>query len=112
MKLTFEITWELTETDGNMPEIETARKAIEDAVKTRCLVEFGEPDIAPYTTRLLQEQVFIEGVDDPVHIRLFGVDERVSEREAGDVTKMVEQLKEAQQRWLWWNSTFYGEEGG
>jgi len=75
MKLTLEITWELTEVDGTMPELQTARRAIDDVLRKRRLAEVGEPDIPPYTTRLLQEQVFIEGVDEPVYIRLFGIDE-------------------------------------
>lgn len=75
MKLTLEITWELTEADGTMPEFETARKAIEDVLAKQRLVEVGEPDIPPYTTRLLCETVHIEGLDEAIHIRIFGVDE-------------------------------------
>ena len=75
MKLTLEITWELTEVDGTMPELQTARRAIDDVLRKRRLAEVGEPDIPPYTTRLLCETVHIQGIEEPIHIRIFGTDE-------------------------------------
>jgi len=78
MKLTVKLTWELTEPDGNMPEFQTARKAIEDVLEERCLVEAKGPNVPPYVTHPLCEQVYIEGEEEPIYIRIFGVDELTS----------------------------------
>jgi len=100
MNLTLAITWELTEADGNMPEFQTACRMIEDVLRKRRLTGVGEPDIPPYTTRLLCETatIYTEGTEKLIHIRTFGTDEWPPKREVNDTMNLVERLKETQRR--------------
>ena len=75
MKLTVKLTWELTEPGGDMPISQMARKAIEDVLEKRCLVEVKELNVPPYVTHPLCEQVYIEGEEEPIYIRIFDADE-------------------------------------